>query len=147
MRNLLHAAVFTEVAVALSACSSSDSSSGSSFTLPTPVVTDTFSGTVDVGGFDFHSFTVGSTGTLSVTLTAAGPPPTIFMGLGVGTPVAATASAPASCPLLANASLPTPAGTTAQLSGTIGPGTYCVSVYDVGNQTAQIAYTVTVSHP
>jgi len=49
--------------------------------------------------------------------------------------------------LLANASLATPAGTTAQLSGTIAPGNYCVSIFDVGNQTAQVGYTVTVSHP
>jgi hypothetical protein len=149
MKNLLTAAVCALVAVVLSACSSGDSSSNSSgFTLPTITTTETFSGTVDVGGSAFHPFTVGgSGGTLNVTLTAAGPPATIFMGLGVGTPSAATATAAASCPLLANASLATPAGTTAQLSGTIGPGNYCVAIFDVGNQTAQISYTVTVSHP
>jgi len=69
------------------------------------------------------------------------------MGLGVGTPAAATATAAASCPLLPNASVATPAGTTAQLSGTIAAGTYCVALFDVGNQTASVTYTVTVSHP
>jgi hypothetical protein len=27
------------------------------------------------------------------------------------------------------------------------PGTLCVDVYDVGNQSAPVSYTVTVTHP
>jgi hypothetical protein len=150
MRTVLHAAIAAAICVAFFGCSSTSDSSGLSAltTAPTAgLTTDTFSGTIDVGGTDFHPFTVTSSGNLNVTLTAAGPPATIFMGLGIGTPAAATATAAASCPLIANASLATPAGTAAQLSGTISPGSYCVSVFDVGNQTTQIAYTVTVSHP
>jgi len=37
--------------------------------------------------------------------------------------------------------------TTAQLSGTTSAGTLCVQVYDIGNQTAPVSYTVTVTHP
>ena len=98
-------------------------------------------GNVDVGSSDFKPFTAAQAGTVNVTLTAAGPPPTIFMGVGVGTPSGTT------CALLSGGSTITPAGTSAQLSGTISAGSYCVEVYDVGNQTAQISYTVTVAHP
>ena len=102
--------------------------------------TETFSGTVNPGGNDAHNFTVALSGqTVSVTLTAAGPPPTIFMGVGVGTPSGTT------CALIAQ-SPPSQAGTAAVLSGTAQAGTYCVVVYDIGNQTAPITYTVTVSH-
>jgi hypothetical protein len=104
-------------------------------------MTEIFGGTVSVGGADSHTFTVSlSSGQLNVILTAAGPPSSIYMGVGVGTP---TGSA---CTLLTNASVVTQAGTTAQLSGTVDAGTYCVSVYDAGNQTADITYSVTVNH-
>src|SRR5438034_1566295 len=52
--------------------------------------TDTFSGTVQVGGRDFRGFTVSQTGQVDVTLTAAGPPSTIVRGLAVGMPGDAT---------------------------------------------------------
>lgn len=48
--------------------------------------------------------------------------------------------------LLANAYLTTQAGTAPQLSGSAGAGSYCVVVYDVGNQTGPISYAVTVNH-
>jgi hypothetical protein len=124
-----------------SACGSSTDSGTPNFVTPTPtLITEAFTGTIDTGGTDFHPFAVTTAGAVNITLTAAGPPPTIFMGLGVGTP---TGSA---CTLLTNGSVATPAGATAQLSGTIAAGSYCVSVFDIGNQTAPIAYAVTVTH-
>ena len=48
--------------------------------------------------------------------------------------------------ILTGGSLVTPAGTTAQLSGTAAAGSYCIVVYDVGNQTSDITYSVTVTH-
>jgi len=134
--------------VVASGCAGCGGNSNSSTTAtpaaPTPTAaasTESFSGTVSVAGNDFHPFTVATTGaTLSVTLTAAGPPTTIFMGLGLGAYDAPT------CTLLNNAYLTTQAGAVAQLSGTAGAGAYCVVVYDVGNQTGPITYAVTVSH-
>jgi hypothetical protein len=103
--------------------------------------TETFSGAIDVGGSDWHTFTVlQSGGQVNVTLTTAGPPPTIYMGLGVGTPSGD------SCSLITNAQTLTQAATVAQLSGTVNAGMYCVMVFDAGNQTAQITYSVTVTH-
>lgn len=123
-----------------SACHRNDTSPGTT-TPSIMVTTETFTGTVPVRGSALHSFTVAQTGTVNVTLTAAGPPSTIVMGVGIGT------SRDAGCALLAGASTSTAAGAAVQLAGTVTPGTLCVQVYDVGNQTAAVSYTVTVAHP
>ena len=62
------------------------------------------------------------------------------MGVGVGT------FADSACTLLTNGSIVTQAGSTAQLSGTLDAGSYCVMVYDAGNQVATVNYAVTVDH-
>lgn len=128
------------------ACSSGGSSSGlTSPTSPTSptiaITTENFTGTVAVGGSDVHPFTVTLTnGDLNATLTAAGPPAGIFMGLGIGT-LSGTA-----CTLLSGGAVVTAASATPQLSGTAAAGSYCVVVSDVGNQTSDITYAVTVMH-
>jgi hypothetical protein len=107
----------------------------------TAVVTENFSGTVQPGSNDAHSFTVTTdNATISLTLTSAGPPSTIAMGFGLGQMVAG------SCQLISGGFGTYAASTTPQLSGTIGSGAYCVMVYDVGNQSAAITYTVVVNH-
>lgn len=129
------------LALATAACDNSGSTTPTSLT-PTPTVTtEMFTGSVDVGGSDVHPFNVALSGApVNVILTAAGPPATIFMGLGVGS------YSNTACTLLTGGSVVTPAGTAAQLSGTVLAGSYCVMVYDVGNQVAQITYGVTVTH-
>jgi hypothetical protein len=106
---------------------STDTSSTTSTTAPTGnPTTETFSGTVQVGSSATNQFTVvQSGGQLNVILTAAGPPATIQMGLGIGSWVAPT------CTLFQNGSVVTPAGAIAQLTGT---------------QSAPINYAVTVTH-
>jgi hypothetical protein len=79
---------------------------------------------------------------LDVTLTAAGPPSTIFMGLGIGTLSGST------CVFLSGATANVQAGTTPQLSGaSIAAGAYCVEVYDIGNEASPVTYALTVVHP
>jgi hypothetical protein len=133
------------MALAAAGCSSGGTSLPASATpapAATPVATtETFTGTVAVGGNDVHPFTVATSNlNLSVTLTAAGPPSTIFMGLGVGTYSGTT------CSLLSSGATTAQAGTAAQLSGTITAGAYCVAVFDVGNLSAPITYTAVVTH-
>jgi len=133
------------LALGTAACSTSTDSTSTSAasTAPTAaaVTTENFSGTVQVGGSDSNPFTVVlSGGVINFTLTAAGPPATIFMGFGAGTYTGTT------CQLVTGGFLVTQAGTTPQLSGTINGGQYCVMVYDAGNQVAPITYTVTVTH-
>ena len=105
-------------------------------------VTETFSGTVPVGvgNSDIHTFTVTLSGDVAVTMTAAGPPPTISMGVGVGSMSGST------CSLLSGGSGTFQAGTSTQLSGIIAQGAYCVVVFDVGNASVPVSYTVTVTH-
>jgi hypothetical protein len=118
------------------------SSNPTTVTAPTgTVVTDTFTGTVQPGGASINNFNVTVGGTVSVTLVSAGPPPTITMGLGVGNP-----GATGTCSFLQNGTITTTAGSTAQLSGSIAAGTYCVAVVDIGNAAGAITYTVTVAH-
>ncbi|HVZ22723.1 MAG TPA: hypothetical protein VG871_16735 [Vicinamibacterales bacterium] len=124
-------------AVFLAGCGGSSSPSAPSGT-PT---TETFTGTVAIGAGDSHPFTIAqSGGEVDVTLTAAGPPPTIYEGLGIGTYAGTT------CTPISSATTLAQAGSTAQLTGVLDAGSYCVEVYDVGNQTAAATYTVTVSH-
>ena len=140
-RTLAALAAVLSCGVLAVACDNSDGSS-STPTTPVTVTTDTFSGTVQPMGSDAHNFTVAQQGQVAITLTAAGPPPTIFMGLGVG-----TTGSDGSCTLLTSGTTTAQAGTTPQLAGTAAAGTFCVSVFDIGNQSAPITYTVTVSHP
>jgi hypothetical protein len=129
-------------------CNSSDSTSGTDAASvlaasPTvPLETNTFTGTVQPGSNDSHTFTVATSNfQIALTMTAAGPPATILEGLGVGQVVAG------SCQLLSGAyGVYAASTTTPQLAGTIAAGTYCVMVYDAGNQTAPINYTVVVQH-
>src|SRR3954471_12163583 len=108
-------------------------SCGGSDTAPTQIAaaatsTETFRGSVQppVNGqaqADSHNFTVTSAGgTLTVTLTAAGPPATITMGVGVGSPNTA-----GTCILLSSTSFAAvQASTTPALQGTVATaGTYC----------------------
>ncbi len=115
----------------------SDLTSPSSPTTPT-ASTETFSGTVAVQGTSRSTFTTTQAGTVNVTLATMSPG--VAMGLGIGTPNGTTA-----CTLTSSTSAL--AGSTPQLTVTEQPGSYCVSVYDVGNLTGNATFTVTVAHP
>jgi hypothetical protein len=107
-----------------------------------PTKTEVFNGTVGVGQGTSFNFTVTNVGDLSVTLTAAAPPPTIAMQLGVG-----QQQFDGSCSLFSNGFITTPAGTTPQLGGTqISAGAYCVTISDVGNATSPVTFSITVKH-
>jgi hypothetical protein len=137
-------ALFFLTLVLLAAATACTGNNSTSTTTTTPTVTrttDTFTGTVQVRGSDFHSLPVSQTGQVDVTLTVAGPPPTIAMGLDVGAPNGSA------CVPFAGASANVPAGSAAQLSGVISAGTVCVQVRDIGNATGPVSYTVTVLHP
>jgi hypothetical protein len=126
------------------ACSGG-SSSGSSTAPSTPPLaptSETFTGTVPVGASDVHQFVVTlSNGQVTADLTAAGPPSTIQMGVGIGSLSNGT------CTLFTNVSVITSPGPTAQTGGNnVASGTYCVAVFDVGNQLADVSYSVTVTH-
>jgi hypothetical protein len=133
--NFKRAAAVLALIFGASACGSNSSS-----TSPSNTTTETFSGTVAIHGSDTHNFTVNTAGEVDVTLTAAGPPSTIVMGVAIGTPSGS------SCAAISGGSDAASAGTSPQVTGIVTPGVLCVEVYDLGNATAPVSYTVTVKH-
>ena len=123
--------------VGLMACSKMDIP-----TLPsTAPVTETFENQFGVQGSASRSFVVSETGTVSVTLTAAGPPSDVALGIGVGIP----RSTGSGCSL--SRSVTATAATAPHLIVTAEPGTYCVHVFDVGALTGDVRFSVSVLHP
>ena len=138
MTQLRGLVVIALVAAFAAACGSSSPV----FTEPTgdPKV-ETFTNTIDVGGIGTHTFNVtAANGQLVATLASAGPPSTIFMGFALGM------FSNSVCAPFTDQTGIFQAGSTTQLGGTANAGAYCVQVYDVGNQTGPVTYTVTVSH-
>jgi hypothetical protein len=107
---------------------------------PTPATsTETFGGTIAQGSNrPTFTVTVAQTGPVTVTLTTMSP--NVTMGLGIG-----TASGTTGC-TLTSSSTSVLAGSAPQLTVTEPAGTYCISLYDVGNLTGSATFTVTVSH-
>ncbi len=111
-------------------------SCGGTPTSPT-FTTDTFTGTLQPQGKDFHDFTVSADGYyVDVSITSLTP--NVVIGPGLGT------DSSGSCVLgVSNESVAT--GSTLQFG--LDHGTYCVEVHDVGNLTSPVTYTVQVYHP
>ena len=143
------AALFGVILLGAAACShnsttapSTTSTTGTA-TGAVPTVSESFTGTLPVGGFKFYSFNIAVNGTVNVTLnsvTGTGVPSTVQLGLGIGQPSGIDCAATTSVT----------AGTTAaapQTTGTFGPGAFCVRVYDVGNLFAPASFNITIAHP
>jgi hypothetical protein len=123
--------------VALVAVGCADPTPPAAPTPATPTVTDTFSDTLLVSGVNTHQFTVSAIGGVKVTLTSVQPSASV--GLGVGTPSLG------SCSVIDH--VEAVAGSAVLLSGTATvPGSYCVTIYDVGNLVEPAAYTINVLH-
>jgi hypothetical protein len=109
----------------------------------TPTITEAFNGTVPVGGFKFYTFNIAANGTVNVTInkvSGAGVPATVQLGLGLGQP------AGTDCASTINATAGS-ASVAPQLTGTFGPGLFCVRVFDVGNLFAPATFAITIAHP
>jgi hypothetical protein len=129
-----------------SSTSTSPSSTSSSTTTTTgaaPTVSESFTGTLPVGGFKFFSFNIAVNGTVNVTLNSVsgtGVPSTVQLGLGIGSPSGIDCSATTNVTAGVTAAAP-------QATGAFGPGTFCVRVYDVGNLFAPANFNITIAHP
>jgi hypothetical protein len=140
LRRAAAAASFLLVAsLVLSSCGGA--STPTSTPTPTPEVkTETFTGTLAQGGSAFSLFTVAAQGVITATLTSLSPQSTITTGFGIGTPSGTT------CSLISGA-YSEAAKVGFALSGTIAAGSYCVLIYDIGNQSGPNDYLITISHP
>jgi hypothetical protein len=107
----------------------------------TPTVTENFQSTVPIGGFAFYSFNIAANGTVNVTLNSVSGtvvPSTVQLGIGIGTPAGVDCAT--------TSSVTAAAGAAAQLTGTFGPGLFCVRIYDVGNLFGPAAFKATIAH-
>ena len=100
-------------------------------------VTDSFTGTLVQGGSATNDFTVTTDGAISITLVSLSPQGTITMGVGIGTPSAATCVVTQS---QENVKVGTP------ITGTLTAGSYCVELYDLGNMAGSDTYAINVVH-
>ena len=112
-------------------------------TTPALPSTEVFAGTLAVQGSAFYSFTVAATGNVSITLaslvaTPPGPALPTVMGLGVGTPLETDCS-------VTNSVTAAP-GLTAPLVNSLTPATYCARIYDLGQLTGPVNFTVRIVH-
>jgi hypothetical protein len=113
-------------------------------TSPSNNVTDTFSGTIQVGGTGgAKAFNVPSTGEFTVKVTALGPNTSVIIGVAVYQD-----TSNGNCSSLALFQQNGFVTLNVQaLAGQIFSGHYCVVASDVGGLTTATTYTLTVNHP
>jgi hypothetical protein len=122
---------------AMAAAGCSDPVAPATPTPAAPTLTDTFNGQLLILGSNTHQFSVNQIGAIRVLVNSVSPGASL--GVGVGTPSGSN------CILLQN--LTAVAGPDAQISGTATiTGTFCISVFDVGNLVEAVNYVVTVQH-
>jgi hypothetical protein len=118
-----------------------DSTTTTTTSSETPITTETFDGTLGVGATAFYPFTVFQSGSVTATLVSIGGdvvPSTVQVRLGIGTPEDTGCTATTTS--LVSSKSPA-------LSATENPGSYCVSITDVGNLFGIAGFEVTVAHP
>lgn len=135
--------LFCHGVVVLSLLTAACSQSETSIPIPEPSppsVLVPLTGTLQPQGTNTYQFNLAQTGYVEVTLIGIGPPPTVTVGLGIGTP-----SATEACSVIHKVNAQ--AGPVAQIVGTGLAGPLCVTIFDVGNLSGPVIYTITVAHP
>jgi hypothetical protein len=125
-------------ALALAGAVSSCGGDTTTPTTPTSVI-DSFNGTLAAQGSVQFPFTVTTPGVVSATLTTLNPQATITVGFGLGQPSAGV------CNLISGA-FSESAKVGQPISGSIGAGSYCVALYDIGNVVGSDDFTITIAH-
>ncbi len=130
------------IALLSGACAETPSTTAPSDIVALPTTTETFSGTLVVGGYSFYSFVVAQNGTVNVTLASVSGTdvaPTVTLGVAIGTPSGTGCGG--------GSVTNTSAGTDPQVTGTYSTGRYCVNITDIGNLAAPATFIVTIAHP
>jgi hypothetical protein len=111
----------------------------------TPLVfnTETFAGTLQVGGSTFYSFFVTQAGPVGLTLAAVQTPG----GAALATPLGIGVGIPSGPGCARSTSQTAPPGLAAQLTVTLNPGTYCAAVFDTGNLSSAVNFAMRIRHP
>ena len=135
------AVVFALAALASAACGDdTPTTTPTTPTTPTPVTTtETFSGELKVNGASTYPFAVTAAGTTTVQLTTVDPAGSPAFGLSLGTWNGASCQV-----VIANDA----AALNSIVTGNVSAATsLCARVYDAGNLTGPLTYTITVVHP
>ena len=123
--NARRLAVAAAMAAALAGCGKSSTT------------TEMFSGSVGPQSSDSHAITTVASGEITATLTSVTPPITLGLAIGSESTGACTRTAANDIAV---------AGT-ALSQDTTDAGPYCITVFDVGNATGPVSYTLLVTHP
>jgi hypothetical protein len=132
------------VSALCAACGKSTSTTSPTTTTP-DTLTETFTGTLPVGGSAFYSISLATAGTVTATLANIGGnnvPSSVVVNLGIGTASQFTCSASATSVQISGT-----AGVPTQVSASEQPGVYCVIISDIGNLFAPASFTMTIDHP
>jgi len=139
MKRTFFQALAVAGAALLAACGSDPATTTPDTPAPTRS-TDTFSGSLAQAGTIYHLFTVAQQGQVDITLSKTEPLATVTLGLGIG-----QTSGGQCIPVLLAYNNAAQMGTV--MTGTAAAGSYCAVVYDVGNVSEPVTYTVTIVHP
>ena len=137
---LTRAITIVVLAIASASVACDDASTATAPTTTSPV-TELFSAQFIPGGSASRSFTAAASGTVSLTLSALGPPADLVVGFGVGIPQ------PSGAGCYMTESVQTGAATAPQITVPVDAGTYCVRLYDLGTMKSPTAFTVTIVRP
>ena len=130
------------IAMAGPACAEATVSGPTAIGNNVTLTTETFSGTLPVGGSRFYSFTVPQTGLTSVTLVSLkqnGEDSSVIVLIGLGAPRGTE------CLLLDGLQVTT--GVSPQVSLTPDPGVYCARISDAGNLTGPVDFSINIVRP
>lgn len=124
-------------ALALAGCDNSP-------TAPALFTTETFSGTVKALTASTHTFATGQTSATVIRITSFNPP-TITMGLALGTPVTAPITGEVVCSVT-HGQAAVVQGATFQVP--LEAANYCVIIFDIGNVGVAdtVSYSLTIQH-
>jgi hypothetical protein len=136
-RPLLLMLLAIAVLIGAAACGDDETTTPTEPTRPT--VTESFSGRVTVNGAQTHGFAATGSGRIDVTLSTLGPDSAARVGLVLG-----TLNTLGACQVVISNDNATQGTLVAGNAG--AAGNFCVRVFDVGQLTEPVEYTLTVVH-
>jgi len=142
MRRSVQSVLLASAIVAMSAACGDSGNPTVPTPTPSPGVTETFPGSINVNGAQTFSFTIATGGFVTATLTAVGPDTATLIGLSIGTINNSVCTVTGQGLFLDKA--PQGASIIASVSA---PGTLCLRVYDAGTLTGPTTFSVDVAHP
>jgi len=142
-RSRLVGSVACVCALSLAGCGSGSSASTTSPSSVPAAATmnESFAGTVGVGEGLFYSFSMAQYGNVAVTLTGISGtdlPDDLTLTVGIGRPAGTSCTT--------STAITAGPGDTPQVTGTYGPGVFCVRISDSGTLTSAVDITAAVAH-